>query len=250
MPAFSPANLALLLFAWLAFCLWAWHVCRNPRGDIPSGIIYDFVRIYVRVFHGLRVTGREHVPLRPVVLGRPIIIVANHTAGLDPVLIQSVVPFFVRWMMAEDMKGRHLDGLWDFLDVIMVDRSGRPDVPAFRQVLKTCASGNSVGIFPEGKLRRTPRELNPFQPGVSLMIAKTNALVLPVVITGTPHCQSSWSSLFIPSRSRLVFKPLIDFQAIGIKPADMSGSLQAMYVQWLTQAGEPPVLADALVAAV
>jgi 1-acyl-sn-glycerol-3-phosphate acyltransferase len=235
----SALLITILVLAWALFALWARRVSLNPRGDVVSGMAWDLVIVYTRLFHGLRVDGRENIPAKPVVEGRPVIIIANHSAGVDPVLIQSVVPFFIRWMMAADMRSPALEGLWSFLEVICVDRSGKADVAALRTAMRVAGTHEALGVFPEGRLRRTPRQLNTFQPGVALLASRTNALLLPVVITGTPMCKESWSSLIIPSRSRLRFLPLLDPKTLG-KTSEVPGALEALFTRWLTEAGNPP----------
>jgi 1-acyl-sn-glycerol-3-phosphate acyltransferase len=229
-PWFLLAVLAWLLLAW-----YSRRVYFNPRreGDILSGLAWDFIRVYCRVYHQLRISGREHVPPAPVIGGRPVVVIANHTAGLDPVLIQAACPWFIRWMMAADMKGENLDWLWEFTGVILVDRSGKAEVTGIRAAMSTLRQGTAVGIFPEGKLRTTPTEINPFLPGVGLIVCRSNALILPAVIRGTPFCQSSWGSLAEPSRSSVEFKPMLDPCELGWKTGELAGNLEGLYRGWL-----------------
>lgn len=220
---------------WLLFAWWAWRVYFNARGegDVKSGLAWSFVRVYCRVVHRLKITGREHIPSGPRIGGRPVMVVANHTAGLDPILLQAALPFFVRWVMAEDMRGTGLDDLWSFSGAIMVDRSGKADPSAGRAIMDTLKAGGAVGIFPEGALRRTPTELREFHAGVGLFVARGNAIVLPAVIRGTPHRQSSWASLFALSRSSVEFHAPIDYAALGRKAGEIAPDLRRRYVQWL-----------------
>lgn len=256
-PLFVPANLPALLdsltillmaagLLWLVLAWYAWRVYHNPRGEgeVVSGLAWDLVRVYAAVYHGLRVRGREFVPGAARVGDRPVLVVANHTAGLDPLLIQAAVPWFVRWLMAADMVGKGLDGLWEFTGVILVDRSGKSEITGVRTAVRTLESGGVVGIFPEGKLRREPTELNPFLPGIGLIISRTRAMVLPVVIRGTPFCQTSWGSLAIPSRSSLEFKPLIDVEALGLRSSEIAPHLESRFRLWLGPRGAESELPD------
>jgi len=229
--------LGLLLTLWLTLAWYASRLYYNAReeGDILSGLAWDLARLYARFFHRLSVHGRENIPPGPSVDGRPILVIANHTAGLDPILIQAVCPWFIRWMMAADMTGKNLEWLWHFTEVILVDRSGKAEVSGMRAALGTLARGHAVGVFPEGKLRTSPNMLHPFMPGAALLISRSNALVLPVIIRGTPFCQSSWASLAEPSRSSLEFLPLIDFAALGLRSSEMMPHLEAAFRDSLAQ---------------
>jgi len=245
------------LAAWLALAAWSWRVYANPRakGDIISGIVWDFLRLYSRIFHGMTVRGKQHIPPHARIDGRPVIVVSNHSAGVDPILIQSSLPWFVRWLMAADMQGSGLTPLWQFVDVILIDRTGKPDMAAIRAAIHTLATNHatiddprdqgsdhaqirhpqSVGIFPEGRLRRTPTELNPFLPGVGLLVCRSKAIVLPVVIRGTPFASQSWGSLIHPSRSTLEYHAPIDYAALGTKPGDIAADLESRYRAWMSQ---------------
>jgi 1-acyl-sn-glycerol-3-phosphate acyltransferase len=241
---------------WLFFCWWAQRVVHNPRraGDIASGLAWRLVIVYCRLFHWMRIIHRRNIPAGPVVGGvggvggvgsRPIVVVANHTAGVDPLLIQAALPFYVRWMMAADMRAESLEGLWSFLEVISIDRSGKADMAGVRKALDTLAAGGALGIFPEGKLRTARHQLHEFLPGVGLIVSRADALVLPIVITGTPMMESSWASLWTPSAARVRVMPLIDFKAEGIRAGGIAPDLRRRYVQWLAEDGEavmdPPI---------
>lgn len=237
--SWSPI-LLLLLPLWLLFALWARRVARGPRGDVLTGICLDINWLYAKLFHRLKVIDAHLLPSSPVVNGRPIIIIANHTAGIDPILIQASVPYFVRWMMAADMRAAPLEEFWQYANVVFVERFGKPDLRAFRAALGTLESGQAIGIFPEGRLRGSPLELNDFLPGIGLLVAKSNALLLPVVITGTPFCYDSWPSLWQPSASRVHVKPLIDPQTLNVPTDQLAVTLRGLYVRWLTELGLPP----------
>lgn len=232
MPPTAISLVIILAAAWLVFALICRKLLDNPRGDPLAGLGWYFARVYARVYHQLRVRGRENVPRAVPVDGRPVIVIGNHTAGLDPILIQSQLPFFVRWLMAEDMRGTRWEDLWKFVEVIMVKRWGASEVAGMREAMRHLKEGGAIGIFPEGRLHVTRGQMHPFLAGIGVLIARSNALVLPCVIAGTPHCSSSWASLFWPSRSRLDIKPLIDFRAEGIKAGDIASNLQARYERW------------------
>lgn len=231
----QPATILLVFLVWLVFCLLCQRIANNPRGDMLAGLLWYFIKAYVRLFHLLRITGREHVPRAAPIDGRPIIVIANHTAGLDAVLIQAVCPFFIRWLMAADMRVRRFDGLWDYLQIIDIQRGGATEVSGMRTAMRHLKDGGTLGIFPEGRLQVVRNQLHPFHHGTGLLIARSNALVLPCVIAGTPHCSSSWTSLFVPSRSRLRIMPLIDFSAEGVKAADIAANLQRRYEGWVRE---------------
>lgn len=226
----------MLLTTWLIVAIvlwlvWAWVAHRlidNPRGDVETGLIWPFVMVYVRRVHRLRVLGAEHIPD-----GRdagPLLIVANHTAGVDPLLVQSACPFFVRWMMADDMQIGGLNWFWRWVQVIGVDRGGR-EIAAAREAIRHLQGGGVIGIFPEGTLERPARHILPFLPGVGLIVHKSGARVQPVIIDGTPRVDPAWSSLWRASRASVRFLPPVDYTQTELRPAAIAADLRRRFVE-------------------
>lgn len=221
---------ALLTLAFAA----RWIDRTNPREEPIAGIAYLFMRLYARLVHGLRVEGREHIPPRR---GHgPIVLVANHTAGVDPILIQAAMAAEVRFLMARDMQPEALRELWEWVGVIPVNREGA-DSKAARAAIRWLkeggldGDGGVIGIFPEGGIERPPRRLLPFMPGIGLIVLKGAARVLPVVIDGTPRAETAWGSLIRPSRSVLRFLPIIDYRESGMGPDEIARDLERRFVE-------------------
>lgn len=209
-----------------------WIMAAAVRPDsFETGFLVRLYQVYARLVHRLRIEGAHHIP-HPRSPGEgvgPLIVVANHTAGVDPILIQATVPFEPRWMMASDMRAPLLEALWEFGRIIFVDRRGG-DAPALREGLRHLASGGALGVFPEGHLERPARHILPFQPGVGLLIGRSKARVLPVVIDGTPICDPAWGSLVKPSHSRIRFLAPIDYSTTGLGPAEIAADLHRRFI--------------------
>ena len=214
----------IVLIAAYALLAWgiAWLTSPRIRGDDPVvSALYRIFQLYARRVHRLTVEGRENIPSAGQ---RPILVVANHSAGADPILIQAAMPFEVRWVMARDMRLPWLKSLWEFGRIIFVDRSGR-DGAGVREALRHLETGGVLGIFPEGQLERPPEVLQPFQHGVGMMIRRTRPLVLPIVIDGTPQTDTAWASLWHSSRSRLRILPPVDYSAKKMKANEITADL-------------------------
>ena len=230
---------------WLGWAALAHRVLNNPRREPFTGFAWIVNALYVRLFHGLRVEGREHIPIRPPMgedgqpaggVGRNqgLVIIANHTAGVDPQLIQSACWFWIRWVMTSEMRIRAIDGLWTWLEIIFVggdgERSGASELGAIKEMIRYVKAGGALGIFPEGRLERPKGVLHPFQPGVGMLIARSKAKVLPLVVDGTPRGNTAWVSLWKPSRSRLRVMPMIDYN--GWTAEAIVADLQQRYEAW------------------
>ena len=218
--------IVIAVLVWLGFAVGANWVLDNPRGDLSGGVAFRFVRVYARVVHRLEVVGLEHVPKAR--RAGPLIVIANHTAGVDPLLIQAVCPFEVRWMMMRTMMIPAADWFWEWAGIIAV--GGGKDSLSAREAIAHVKDGGVLGIFPEGGIERPPGMLKPFQPGLGLIVARSGAKVLPVVITGTPQVDPAFASLWRMSRSRVEFKPVMDLG--GMKAGAIAGMLQTKYEEW------------------
>lgn len=219
---------AILAYAlWVAVATWIRAGFDDPE-DAEAAFVVRVFHLYSVLVHRLEVVGRRHIPR-----GRapgPLIIVANHTAGVDPVLIQSVCPFRIRWLMADDMKIEVLDPLWDLGQIIFVDRL-RGESLGIREALRHLKAGGVVGLFPEGHIERPPGQVLPFLPGVGMMIARSRARVLMVTVEGTPQVDPAWSSLWRTSRSRVEFFEPFDYQ--GTSARDIPGDLRRRFIEAL-----------------
>ena len=154
---------------------------------------------FSNIYHRLEVIGRWQIPATG-----PAILVCNHISGLDPLLIQSVSPRVIVWMMAREYyEQRAMNWVFKLAGLIPVDRSGR-DLAATRAAMRALEAGRVLGIFPEGRIETT-RELLPFQTGVAMMAMKTGVPIYPAYIDGTQRGREMLGAYAIPNRSRLVF---------------------------------------------
>lgn len=203
----------------------------GPYRSLLTNLFWWIARHYARLFHRVRVDGAAHAQTAKRDDGRPLIVIANHTAGVDPVLVAAQVPFVIRWMMADDMRVPWLDWFWVWQRVIFVRRQQR-DGLSVRVALEELGEGGVVGIFPEGGLERPPQEVMPFMPGIGLMIRKSGARVLPVWIDGTPQVDPAWGSLWRRSRSSVSFGEVIDYADSGLSAAKIAQDLHDRYLSW------------------
>jgi 1-acyl-sn-glycerol-3-phosphate acyltransferase len=206
-----------------------WTVRRTPARTPHDMILHVFGRVYARLFHKLTIDGRGYIPKDRS--PGPLIVLANHTAGVDPILIAAACPFHIRWVMAQDMRARRLEWFWRWHNVIFVSRSGR-DRSAVREALRHLEQGGVIGIFPEGSLERPPRQIRPFRRGVGLMIHRSKAPVLPIVIDGTPQVDPAWASLWHRSSSSVTAHEIIDYSRTDLTGAEIAEHLRQRFMDW------------------
>ena len=226
------------MIGWLAAFVLIWVLlivlgaCALPmryrKGDsFHSALIQVGIRVYARLVHRVEFEGMEHAraATRAHRAGRPVIVVPNHTAGCDPLIVQAGIGFEPRWMMASDMRAEGMEWVWELARIIFVDRE-KNDARSAREALRHLKSGEALGVFPEGHLERPPEKILPFRAGVGLFAKSSKAVVLPVVIEGTPQVDPAWSSFWRPSRSRVTYLQPIDYRGTDLDAQGIAEELR------------------------
>ena len=111
------------------------------------------------------------------------ILAMNHQSFLDPPLAGIACRRELHYLARKTLQAWPLLGpILPKLNVIPVDQE-RADMSALKSVIKLVRSGHCTVIFPEGA-RTLDGALQPAQPGLGLVIAKTLAPVVPMRIFG------------------------------------------------------------------
>ena len=139
---------------------------------------YNLSRLVGRMFFGLRIIHRE----RMIQTG-PVILAMNHQSYLDPPLAGVACDRAIYFLARRTLMDLPLfRWLLPKLNVIPVNQEGI-DRSALKALIRVLNSGNAALVFPEGA-RTLDGSLQPAQPGVGLVIAKTLAPVVPMRIFG------------------------------------------------------------------
>src|SRR6059036_693286 len=139
---------------------------------------YHFSHLVGGLFFRLRVIHRERM-----IQSGPVILAMNHQSYLDPPLAgitcdRAIYFLARRTLMVVPLLSRLLPKL----NVIPVNQEGI-DRSALKALIRVLKSGNAALVFPEGS-RTLDGDLQPAQPGLGLVIAKTLAPVVPMRIFG------------------------------------------------------------------
>ena len=140
-------------------------------------------------YHLIRLIGRIFFRLRVIHRGRminhgPVILAANHQSFLDPPLAGSVSDRAIYFLARKTLLDPPALGwLLPKLNVIPVDSEGGRDRTALKALIRILRAGEGTLVFPEGA-RSVDGKLQPAQPGLGLVIAKTLAPVVPMRIFG------------------------------------------------------------------
>lgn len=144
------------------------------------------IRAYLKLFHRLRVRGRERMPAKP-----PFVLIANHCSHLDALVLAAQVPS--RFgdctfpLAAEDTffeSGISSAFAAVALNALPMRRrhAGRHAIESLRDrlVREQCV----FVLFPEGT-RSRDGNLHAFKPGIGMLVAASDVPVVPCYLRGT-----------------------------------------------------------------
>lgn len=172
---------------------------KSGHVEVTGNVLWRLTRLFVFIWHRLDWQGRHNIPATG-----PVILASNHTAALDPLLIQAVCPRVVRWVMLSSYKFRILNLAWKVVKPLCLDRAAG-DTGKIRAIARELEKGAIVGMFPEGGLQDGKRELGQFSNGVAMIAKRSGAVVVPVWVKGTPRRKSMILQLICPSHSKVTF---------------------------------------------
>jgi len=162
--------------------------------------------------HSLRVIGRRNMPE-----AGPVLLVSNHQSYLDPVLVGLASRRYLAYLARDSLfRNPRFSALIRSLDAVKIDRDFGKD--GLKETLGVLDRGKAVLVFPEGE-RTHDGAMEPFKPGISLLIKRVKAPIVPVGIAGAFH---AWSrNQKVPKFAPLFLAPNEASIALSIgKPLD------------------------------
>jgi len=201
----AATALALALATWQS---WSAYV-RNCRYVPLTNLLWDVLRCYARFWMGMKRIGPCTIPREGAV-----IVAANHTAGVDPLLILASSPHrLAAFIVAQEHYRRRLAG-WFMrrVDCIPIDRAN-PNKSFLSAALRLLRDGGCLGIFPQGTYVPHDEPQPEAKAGTGLIALRTGATVVPCHISGTSYTYSPFASLFRRHRARVRYGRPIDLSA-------------------------------------
>lgn len=212
----TSALVGVAVAAWIAFWCWIWWwflpaARRQLDADDTTAFFAQIGRLWTRRVHRFRTDG--FVPQSQDLLedasSGPVIVVCNHVAGVDPILVQLTMRRRLRWFMAADQMVGVLGWFWRLQQVIPVHYDRR-DTQSLLAAMKHLRSGGALGVFPEGGIERPPGQVYRFMPGFASLAAKGKARVVVMSLRGIPANAGTLRSLFVPCSATVRLLGVLD----------------------------------------
>ncbi len=159
---------------------------RNYRLRLPGRILMAGLHFGMWLWLDLEKQGWENIPR-----SGPVIMMINHVAFLDPVLLTGMMPrSMVSMAKVEAYEDWLLGPILHSFDSIPVNR-GAADLSALRRVLDALEAGLAVLIAPEGHRSETGG-LGEAHEGIAFVAYRAKVPIVPVGISGTPDFKSRY----------------------------------------------------------
>lgn len=145
------------------------------------------IRVLVKGCYRLTVAGRENIPREGAA-----ILVSNHCAWVDPLLLIAAVPRHIHFVMDKEFYNKWwLKPFSILMKVIPISSQDSPEqiLGSLSRASVRIESGGLVCIFAEGAMTRTG-EMGSFKKGLRWLMENSSCPIVPVYIGGT------WGSIF------------------------------------------------------
>lgn len=178
------------------------------------------VYTYLKVYHRLRIRGAEHIPRQA-----PFVMIANHASHLDALVLASAIPWQLRHMAFPIAAGDVFfeTPVASLFSVMMLNalpmwrkRCGPHAIQELRERLLTDPA--IYLLFPEGQRTRDGK-MNPFKPGLGMMVAASPALVVPCYLEGTFEACPPGTRIPRPRQIKLTVGPPLQFADVANRRA-------------------------------
>ncbi len=183
------------------------------RFRISRPILRWVFRGLFHILGGVKITGREHVPL-----GKPYVAAINHVSIFDPPFAASFWPEALEIIGAADVFAKPGQGQLLKLYGVMPVHRGDYDRALLNWVTRVLKSGHPLLIAPEGG-RSHVTAMRRAMPGIGYMVEATHVPVMPIGLVGTTD--DYWQ------RSRRGERPLLEMRIgkpISLPPIEEKGA--------------------------
>lgn len=175
----------------------------------------NFVALYCHWWCRLKRIGPCTIPRTG-----PVIIAANHTSPIDPLLLLTASPYRVfAFMIAEEYYRLPVfNRLIRMIDCIPTTRSGT-DTAAIKGALRHLNAGGALGIFPQGRIELAGETLGA-KEGIAMLALRSGATVVPAHISGVRYNDNVPATFFRRHHARVRYGQPIDLSPYADRSKD------------------------------
>ncbi len=143
----------------------------------------------------------------------PVILAANHTSPIDPLMMVTSSPhrLFGFLVAVEYYRIPGVKHLCNLIKCIPTTRSG-VDTAATKAALRALQNGGALGVFPQGRIQLEGETLGA-KEGIALLALRTRTPVLPVHVSGIRYNDDVLMTFFRRHYGRIRFGKPIDLSA-------------------------------------
>jgi cytidylate kinase len=135
----------------------------------------------------LRMRGQDRMPL-----DGPALLIANHQSFLDPILCGLIARRPLVYLARKTLfKNRFAAAIIRSMNAVPIDQEG-VGKEGIRTILDQLQLGKAVVVYPEGERTRTGK-MNPFRPGIQLLIKRAQVPIVPLGIAGAFEAMPRWA---------------------------------------------------------
>jgi len=134
-------------------------------GYIPLSILFP-----------TKVLGKENLPVN-----KNVIVACNHLSWVDIPILWFKIPGFRRFLAKKEVGKWYSKIFVATTGTIFINREGS-DIKAIKHCIAVLKKGQSLNVFPEGTRNKVDTNLQPIQSGISMLVIKGNATVVPIII--------------------------------------------------------------------
>lgn len=150
---------------------------KNSRNSLYKTVLF-LTYWFFKILYRHKIYGLGHIPPGASILA------ANHVSFYDPPLLSISTPYEVHFLARKTLFDSALLGpIIRRLNAHPVSGKAQ-DIAVFKTIVRLMKEGKKVIIFPEGT-RSLDGNLKPIKPGISLLISRTGAPVIPAYLHGT-----------------------------------------------------------------
>ena len=175
---------------------------------------WSFYRCLFATYFRWQVYHPERVPAQG-----PVILASNHATFLDPPLIGSGVKRDINYMARKSLfRYPGIGAILRAVNAVPVDRDGG-GAAGLKAILDRLRDGGGIVLFPEGT-RTKDGNLQPARSGVGLVVAKSEAPVVPVRVFGTFDAKWGRIRLLRPPRLAIMYGRPLQFERLRAEAKD------------------------------